>query len=163
MTTVFTRIISRLLFLPTLVIAIGVMLKGYADIGDGFSAGVIASLGVGLQVIAFGAHEIQRLPLIRHAPAASFLGIFIALLTAFVPAFRGRPLMEHWPPDGEEVVHFGTIEFITAVAFDIGVFLVVFGFGVGVIGAVSRAQARLFRNEQMPDSIARWNEEEGQA
>lgn len=154
MTTIFTRSVARLLFLPTIVIALGVMIKGYADIGDGFSAGVIAALGVGLQVIAFGAHEIERLPLVRHAPAASFLGLFIALLTVFVPAIRGKPLFTHWPPAGEEAQHFGTLEFITPVAFDVGVFFVVFGFGVGVIGSIARAEARLFPAEQVPDSTA---------
>ena len=45
-----SRLIGRLLLLPSFIIAIGVMIKGYADVGDGFSAGVIASLGVAMQL-----------------------------------------------------------------------------------------------------------------
>lgn len=161
MTTVMTQMVARLLFLPSLLIAVGVMIKGYVDVGDGFSAGVIASLGVALQLMVFGAHELERLPMLRYVPAASFLGVFIALLTAFVPAIRGQALFTHWPPAGEEVIHFGTLEIITAVAFDVGVFLVVFGFGVGVIGAVARAEARMFKAEESRESVGRIDGRDG--
>jgi len=43
------------------------------------------------------------------------------------------------------VAHFGTLEFITPMLFDLGVFVVVFGFCVGVIGAIVRAQVRVQR------------------
>jgi multisubunit Na+/H+ antiporter MnhB subunit len=155
MTTVLTQVVARLLFLPSLLIAIGVMIKGYADTGDGFSAGVIAALGVGLQLIAFGAHELERLPILRYAPIGTFVGLFLALLTAFVPAIRGDILFTHWPPAGEDVIHFGTLELLTAVAFDIGVFLIVFGFGVGVIGALARAEARMFRADTSSRVVVR--------
>ncbi len=141
-TTVLTQVAARILLIPIFVVAIGIMIKGYVDIGDGFSAGVIASLGVALQVMVFGPEELTRLPVIQRAPKGTFLGLLIALLTAFVPAVRGQPLMTHWPPAGEKAIHFGTVEFITAVAFDVGVFLVVFGFGVGVTATLARAQER---------------------
>ncbi len=147
-TTVLTRMVARMILLPVYLIAIGIMVKGYADTGDGFSAGVIAALGVALQIMVFGPQEIDRLPLVRYAPAGTFAGLAIALLTAFVPAIRGQALFTHWPPAGEEALHFGTLEFITAVAFDVGVFLIVFGFGVGIIGAIARAEVRMLRAEQ---------------
>jgi multisubunit Na+/H+ antiporter MnhB subunit len=148
MTTDLTKVVARILLIPTFLVAMGVMVKGYADIGDGFSAGVIASLGVALQVMVFGPVELNRLPLVHLAAKGTFLGVFIALLTAFVPALRGKPLMTHWPPTDEEPVHFGALELITAVAFDVGVFLVVFGFGVGVISAIARSQARMTEAHQ---------------
>ena len=46
MTSPITRFAARVLFLPVWMVSFAVLLKGYADIGDGFSAGVIASLGV---------------------------------------------------------------------------------------------------------------------
>jgi multisubunit Na+/H+ antiporter MnhB subunit len=143
--TDMSRVVARLLLLPTFLVAFGVMLKGYADVGDGFSAGVIASLGIGLQLIVFGERELQRLSLVHFAPQGIFLGLFIALTTAFVPAIRGEALFLHEPRAGEEVVHFGTFELLSAVAFDVGVFLVVFGFGVGTIASIVRAEARLAR------------------
>lgn len=148
MTTVLSKVAARILLLPVFIIALGVMIKGYADTGDGFSAGVIASLGVALQLMVFGPQEIERLPVVRYAPAGTFAGVALALLTAFVPSIRGQALFTHWPPAGESALHFGTLEFITAVAFDVGVFLIVFGFGVGVIGAIARAEARMLKAER---------------
>jgi multisubunit Na+/H+ antiporter MnhB subunit len=143
MTTVLTQLVARALFLPTLVIAFGIMIKGYGDTGDGFSAGVIAALGILMQVIAFGVDELDRLPLVRYAPAGTFVGLLLSLAIVFIPVLRGDPLFTHTPGPGEHVVYFGTLEFITPVLFDVGVFLVVFGFCIGVIGAIVRAQVRV--------------------
>lgn len=157
-TTVVTRSAIRMLLIPTFLIAIATMLKGYGDTGDGFSAGVIAALGIAIQGVAFGADEFDRLPLVRYAPVGSFVGLLIALSLAFLPLFWGYPVMTHFPLPGEHVVHFGTLELITAVLFDISVFLVVFGFGVGVVTAIARAQKRLLRareREQRARAAAR--------
>ncbi len=145
MTTVMTHSVARILLLPTLVIALAVMIKGYADIGDGFSAGVIASLGIILQGVAFGPDEFDRLPLVRFAPLAPLVGVALALSVAFGPVLAGKPILSHWPPAGDEVVHFGTLEFFTPLLFDIGVFLIVFGFCVGSVGAIARAIERVER------------------
>jgi multisubunit Na+/H+ antiporter MnhB subunit len=145
MTTVLTRMVARALFLPTLLIALGVMIKGYTDTGDGFSAGVIAALGVLMQCIAFGVDELDRLPLVRYAPGGTFVGLLLALTIVFFPVLRGDPLLTSSPAPGADVIHFGTLEFLTAVLFDLGVFLVVFGFCIGVIGSVARAQQRILR------------------
>lgn len=158
MTTVMTRIVARILLLPTYLIALAVMIKGYADIGDGFSAGVIASLGVILQGVAFGPDEFDRLPLVRFAPLAPLVGVALALGVAFGPVLAGKPILSHWPAPGEEVVHFGTLELFTPLLFDIGVFLIVFGFCVGSVGAIARAIERVERErlvaELNPDSHA---------
>jgi multicomponent Na+:H+ antiporter subunit B len=145
MTTVMTRSVARMLLLPTFVIAFAVIIKGYADIGDGFSAGVIASLGIILQGVAFGPDEFDRLPLVRFAPLAPLVGVALVLGVAFGPVLAGKPILSHWPPAGEEVMHFGTLEFFTPLLFDIGVFLVVVGFCVGSVGAIARAVERVER------------------
>lgn len=147
-TTVVTQVAVRVLLIPTFLIAIATMLKGYGETGDGFSAGVIAALGIAIQGVAFGPDEFERLPLVRFAPAGSFVGLLIALSLAFLPVFWGYPVMTHFPLPGEHVSHFGTLELITAVLFDISVFLVVFGFGVGVVTAIARAQKRLRRERE---------------
>ncbi len=148
MTTEMTRTTSRILLLPILMVALGVLIKGYADVGDGFSAGVIASLGIVLQGVVFGAKEFDRLPLVRFAPLATFAGLFIALAVAFAPVLFGNPIFLHQPVSGAEAQHFGALEFITPVLFDIGVFLIVFGFCVGTIGAVARETVRQEREQE---------------
>lgn len=133
---------ARIVFLPSWVIAIAIMLKGYADVGDGFSAGVIAALGVLLQGLAFGAEELDQITVSRIAPILSFVGLVLALLTAFVPILFGENLFTHWPGINEHAVHFGALEFITPVLFDIGVFLIVYGFCVGGLHAIAREEVR---------------------
>lgn len=151
MTTVMTRSVARILLLPTFLIALAVMIKGYADIGDGFSAGVIASLGIILQGIAFGPDEFDRLPLVRFAPLAPLVGVTLALGVAFGPVLAGKPILTHWPPAGDDVVHFGTLEFFTPLLFDIGVFLVVVGFCVGSVGGIARAIGRVERERRVAE------------
>lgn len=142
MTTVLTQTVARLLFLPSLVVALAVLVKGYVDTGDGFTAGVIAALAVLLQVVAFGEEEVaRRLPL-RHAPAVAVSGLVIGLAVAFVPSLLGRPPMTHAPAAGAAVINLGTIELITAVLFDVGVFLLVLGFAVAAISMIARARPR---------------------
>lgn len=133
---------ARLLLLPGWIVALALLFKGYVDIGDGFSAGVIAALVVAIQGLAFGAEEMERMVLARMAPIMAFVGLAIAYGIAFVPVLFGKPLMSHWPPMNHAVSHFGVLEFMTPVLFDIAVFMVVYGFCIGALMAVSRAELR---------------------
>ena len=159
MMTVMSRIAVRILFLPIFMVAIATLIKGYTDIGDGFSAGVIAALGVIIQGIAFGADEFERLPLARYAPLATFVGLFLALSVAFGPVLFGDPIFLHRPVAGTEAQHFGSLEFITPVVFDVGVFLVVFGFCVGSFEAVSRETVRREREQYLLEQQRRGRDE----
>lgn len=141
MTSLLTRVVAKLLLLPTLVAAFAILVKGYTQPGDGFSAGVVAGLGVVLQYLAFGREKAERLPLVRHAGSGAFVGLLLALLVAFAPVLMGDPVLTHYPPPGAKVLHLGTLEALTAVLFDVGVFLLVFGFVVGTVGMISRSVA----------------------
>jgi len=132
-----TKTVARLIFAPTLVIAVAILVKGYADTGDGFAAGVVAALAVLLQYVAFGHEEIERVLPVRRAPLLGVAGLGLALAVAFVPVALGKPPMTHWPAPGASVIHVGTLEILTAVVFDIGVFLLVFGSVVGAIRFLS--------------------------
>lgn len=133
---------ARILLIPCWIIALAVMLQGYADVGDGFSAGVIAALGVLLQGLAFGPEELDRMWISRVAPALTFVGLALSLLTAFIPMMFGENLFTHWPTMNNHAYQFGVLEFITPVAFDVGVFLIVYGFCVGGLHAISREEVR---------------------
>lgn len=142
MTTILTQTVARLLFLPAMMVALATLVKGYADTGDGFTAGVIAALAVLLQVVAFGLEAVERVLPLRRGPVVAVVGLLIALVVTFLPVARGQAILTHAPAPGAEVVHLGTLELITAVAFDVGVFLLVFGFAVTTIGVVARAPGR---------------------
>lgn len=140
--TVMTRFGVRLLLLPSWMIAFAILIKGYSDTGDGFSAGVVAALGVLLQYLVFGVETMDKMAVVRYARLCSAAGLLIALTVTFSPLLWGDALLTHSPGVGASAVHIGSVELITAVAFDIGIFLLVLGFCVGVIDLVARATPR---------------------
>ena len=137
-TTTVTQAVARALLPISVMVGVATLIKGYTDTGDGFSAGVIFALGAVTQVACFGIGVVDRIPLLRYAPIAAYVGIVLALGIAFVPLAFGDPLFTHWPPAGESPAHFGTLEIITAVGFDISVCLLVFGFVVGTMTLLAR-------------------------
>lgn len=139
MTSALTRTAARLLLAPSFLVAFAILVKGYSDVGDGFTAGVIAALGVLTQYLAFGSREAERLLPVRLAPVGAFGGLLLALVVVFAPLARGEAPLTHLPAPGANVVHLGTLELLTAVAFDVGVFLLVFGAVVGIIRTIALA------------------------
>lgn len=144
-TSVMTRVVARLLLMPTMVTAAAILIKGYVEPGDGFSAGVVVALGILMQYLAFGREQAEAMLPLRGIGYGAFIGLLVTLTVAFRPLFFGEPLMTHWPPPGEHVIHVGTLEIITAVAFDVGIFLLVLGYGVGTISLIARLVSRIER------------------
>ena len=140
-TGVLTRTVAKLLFLPTLVTAVAILIKGYAQPGDGFSAGVVGALAVLLQYLAFGRRRAERIPLVGLAGKSVFAGLFVGLLVAAVPVLIGDPVLTHYPRAGTGAVYVGTLELITQFLFDAAVFLVVLGFVLGSVGMIAHTIA----------------------
>jgi multisubunit Na+/H+ antiporter MnhB subunit len=122
------RVVAPRLLGPALMVAAAIIVKGYTDVGDGFGAGVIVALAIALRYVTWGTERAERsLPLLRHAPAIAAGGLLISLAVGFFGVVSGDPPFTHQPPPGEAVVKIGTVELVTAVAFDIGVLLLVSG------------------------------------
>jgi multisubunit Na+/H+ antiporter MnhB subunit len=143
--TLMTQAVARLLLLPTFATAVAVLVKGYSDTGDGFAAGVIAAMGMLMQFVAFGYRPLRKLGAVRYAPWLAALGLSIALLVAFIPPLFGEEVLTHFPRAGTEALHLGTLELHTAVLFDIGMFLLVYGFAVQAMSLIAHATVRLRR------------------
>lgn len=141
MTSVLTRVVARSLLAPTLVVAVAILVKGYADVGDGFAAGIVAALGILLQFLAFGRDEVVEALPIRRAPAVALSGLVVGIAVFAVPLVLGGSPLEHWPAVGDEPVHIGSLELVSAVAFDVGVFLLVLGSAVTIIDALAAPRA----------------------
>jgi multisubunit Na+/H+ antiporter MnhB subunit len=136
--TVLDVVAPRLLG-PAVMVASAIIVKGYTDVGDGFSAGVIVALAIALRYITFGTERAERsLPILRRAPVVAVCGLLIALADGFLPVLAGDPPFTHRPGPGEEVVKIGTLELISAVVFDIGVFLLVCGALVTLVHQLAR-------------------------
>ncbi|HEY6747861.1 MAG TPA: MnhB domain-containing protein [Mycobacteriales bacterium] len=122
------RVVARLLLGPSVIVAAGLIVKGYAEVGDGFGAGVIVALAIGLTYVALGREGAEAaLPVLRHAPKVAVGGLLLALATGFVPLVSGNPPVTHSPAPGADVTKVGQLELITAVLLDVGIFLLVVG------------------------------------
>ena len=136
MTSVLTRYVARLLLAPVLIVSVGILVKGYADVGDGFAAGVVAALALLLQYVAFGNDVVETSLPIRWSPGIAVAGLTLAVLVFAAPMALGDRPLEHLPAAGDEPVHIGSLALITAVAFDVGVFLLVLGAVGTIIGSL---------------------------
>jgi multisubunit Na+/H+ antiporter MnhB subunit len=141
MTPIVEVVAPRLLPIA-LVVAVGLIVKGYADVGEGFGAGVIVALAIGLRHVVLGPVRADRtMPLVRNAHLLVATGLLIALGFGFVGVAFGAPPFTHLPLAGEPVLRIGTLELTTAVGFDVGIFLLVVGAVVMLIRQLSRLAA----------------------
>jgi multicomponent Na+:H+ antiporter subunit B len=122
------RVVARLLLAPSVVVAADLIAKGYAEVGDGFGAGVIVALAIGLTYVTLGrAGAEAALPVLRHAPKVAVGGLLVALGSGFFSVLLGDPPVTHQPGPGEHVITIGVLELMTPVLLDVGVFLLVVG------------------------------------
>ena len=111
---------------PALMVAAALIVKGYTEVGDGFSAGVIVALAVALRYIALGTARAERaLPILRHAPASPSAGCCSRSRSGSSRCCSASRRSRICPRPGEHVVTIGTLELITPLVFDVGVFLLV--------------------------------------
>ena len=137
--SVILEVVAPRLLGPAVMVAAAIIVKGYVDVGDGFSAGVVVALAIALRYVTLGAERAERsLPVLRYAPAVAAAGLLLALAVGFFPVAMGEPPFTHYPRPGDDVVHVGTLELTTAVAFDVGVFLLVAGALVEVVHQLTR-------------------------
>lgn len=137
-----SRQAARLLLLPTWMIAFAILVKGYSDSGDGFSAGVIAALGVIMIYVTYGTEVAETMRPVRYARQIAMAGLLVALSTAFIPVLRGQPIMTHYPGPDKAAMHIGALELTTPFLFDIGVFLLVMGVCIGIFDLLAHATRR---------------------
>lgn len=121
-------VVAPRLLAPAIMLAAALIVKGYTDVGEGFSAGVIVALAVALRYVTLGPGRADRtLPIARHANVVAAVGLLIAFGFGFATTAFGQPPFTHWPAPGEDVIRIGRLELTTAIGFDIGLFLLVVG------------------------------------
>ncbi|NDP49345.1 MAG: DUF4040 domain-containing protein, partial [Sulfuriferula multivorans] len=117
--------LTQILLPLALLVAVFILLRGHNQPGGGFIAGLITAVALIVQFLANGMHWThQRVPSDNHPLIAWGLGI--ATLTGLGSWLFGAPFLTstyghvNWPIVGE-------FELASAMAFDLGVFLVVVG------------------------------------
>jgi multicomponent K+:H+ antiporter subunit A len=117
--------LSRILLPFALLVAVFILLRGHNQPGGGFIAGLIAVVAIILQYLANGSYWMHQRFKYEVSPLLAW-GLGIAALTGAASAVFDHPFLTstfshvHIPGLGE-------IELASAMAFDLGVFLVVLG------------------------------------
>lgn len=127
--------IARIVFPFALVVAFALIGKGYAHVGDGFSAGAVAGLGAIVQLVVLERSQARRLIGARLTRGLIGIGLLTVLAVVLGPMAFGHPPVTHFPQPGEHVTKLGVIELHTALPFDIGTALIVYG---GVVAVFDR-------------------------
>lgn len=130
----------RMLLGAILIVAVSLLIKSHEQVGGGFSGGAVMGLGALLLYFGVGREAARRVPGIRQAHAITLAGVLLVLCTAFVPMLVGAPLLTHFPRPGATLSKLGTLSFHTSVLFELGVFLIVGGFSVCVLDALTDAE-----------------------
>lgn len=120
--TPILRTVARFAVPLTGWVSVIIFFQGHNSPGGGFIAGVMAAAAGAMYLLAFGVAKAARIPWWK----ISVFGLLISVMTGTVPFLLGRSFMDH------EIWHFDLpiirlYELPTAVFFDLGVFLIVFG------------------------------------
>ena len=115
----------KVLYQSILVLALYFLFVGHNLPGGGFVGGLTAGAAVSLRYVSGGANAVRST---FRAPSHVILGVGLTLsaVTAIVPVVLGGAVLEHGEFETKLPI-FGKVKFVSALPFDIGVFLVVIG------------------------------------
>jgi multicomponent K+:H+ antiporter subunit A len=129
-----TQWAAQLVLPVALLIAASQLLYAGSAPGDGFTAGVIAGLGVALWYVVFGYEETQRrLPWLNPTMFIG-AGLLVAYVNALLPLLFGREFLAFTLVQG---VSFAGIKFASPLLFELGICLTVFGGISAILEAIS--------------------------
>lgn len=140
MNTIILQVANRIVVPLSLVFSMFIYFKGHQTPGGGFVAGLVAAVGLIVHRMSDGGESLKRmLPVPERAFIA--IGLTLALATGLGGLVAGLPFMT----SNHGFIHLPTttgqwmeVEWATVMVFDFGVFLVVTGVVVGMIGTLSR-------------------------
>jgi NADH:ubiquinone oxidoreductase subunit 5 (subunit L)/multisubunit Na+/H+ antiporter MnhA subunit/multisubunit Na+/H+ antiporter MnhB subunit len=88
-TSPFVRALAYVALPISLVVAMVQMIYGHDQPGDGFTAGVSISLGVGVWYVVFGYEQTRRRLVVLRPPLLIGAGILLVMLGSIAPVFLG--------------------------------------------------------------------------
>jgi multicomponent K+:H+ antiporter subunit A len=132
--TPLIRLVSTAILPIALLISMAHLIGAEEGPGDGFTAGIISSLGLTLEYLVFGYSEVHRRFRWLYFEYVLAGGLTIALVSAIVPILFGASLLSMQGLVAELPV-LGDIKLTRAMLFDVGIYLVVFG---GAMTAIDR-------------------------
>lgn len=119
------------IFHTALLFSLFLLFRGHNAPGGGFVGGLVAAAALVLRWVHGGA---EALPRTVRVPPNLLIGggLALSVITGIVPLALGSDLLESdaWSADAPLL---GTIKTTSALPFDVGVYLVVVGLGLGVL------------------------------
>ena len=132
-----THLAARITLPLAVLIAISHIFYAGVAPGDGFTAGVIAGLGISIWFIVLGYAEVKtRLRWLQPAPFIG-MGLVIAMTNALLPLVFGQDFFSLTKVTGISVAD---IKLASSVVFEIGIFLTVFGGISAIMEAITHPQ-----------------------
>ena len=133
--------VTRAVYPAAIVFAIHLLIRGHDQPGGGFIAGLVFTMTIVLEILAFGADATRRRYRLILGPALA-IGLGIALLSGVVPMAWGSPPFSFSAltlplPGPNELKLSGTL------VFDLGVVLVIIGsIGTALLVMIGLKRAR---------------------
>ncbi len=119
---------------PLLVFSLFLLFAGHNQPGGGFAGGLVAGVTVMLAWSAGGPDTVRRIIPVRSS-ALLGAGLVIATVTGFWPLLAGLEFLESGYVE-ISIPLIGDLKLVSALAFDIGVYLVVLGMSLGLVRAL---------------------------
>jgi multicomponent Na+:H+ antiporter subunit A len=132
--SVLIEVTARALFPVVLVFALYLLFAGHTRTGGGFAGGLVAGLAFTLRYVAGSRDRVG--PAVPAPPARVIgAGLTVAAVAALVPALFGGPVLDSYE-FAARLPGLGHVELVTSLFFDIGVFLVVVGVVLDLLGTL---------------------------
>ncbi len=133
MDPIILRVTSKIILPLLLMFSVFLLLRGHYLPGGGFVGGLVASIAFVLHSFANGLTETRKIQRVS-TKALMPLGLAMSLASALLPILIGDAyLTVVWYPKALPVIG----RFGTALFFDLGVYLVVFGATLTIIFGIS--------------------------
>ena len=119
---------------PILVFSLFLLAAGHNQPGGGFAGGLVAGVAVLLAWAGGGTDLVRRIVPLRSS-ALMGIGLLISTLTALAPLVLGLGFLESGYVEFD-VPLIGKVKLVSAVLFDIGVYLLVIGMSLALVRAL---------------------------
>ena len=131
----------RIVFIAVMVGSLYLLFAGHNQPGGGFVGGIVAGAAVALRYVAGGIDDVRALSR-AHPWTVLGTGLLLSVVTALIPLVLGGAPLEHakWETD---LPLLGHVKVTSALAFDVGVYLLVLGLVLMVFESFGDEPTRL--------------------
>ncbi|HLS02243.1 MAG TPA: hydrogen gas-evolving membrane-bound hydrogenase subunit E, partial [Beutenbergiaceae bacterium] len=129
--SVILEVTTRLIFHTAVMFSLFLLFSGHNAPGGGFSAGIVAGIALAMRYLAGGRYELgEAAPL--HPGVLLGSGMGLAAGTGLVPMLFGHAFLQSFKVDFTLPI-FGDVTVVSALGFDVGVYLVVVGLVLDIL------------------------------